>query len=136
MGINKLNLLIIDNINSTENINIDNYSTIQLIELGTQNFLDLLSNSNIKFQDYNKDTLYIFKNSSYADIKLLFRNINDYTINIGRGGGQKYHMVSPLELKMSCYLMALFNFDYLKLSKLNTFNYVPKFRYLPSFNKK
>ena len=40
-------------------------------------------------------------------------------------------MVSSLDLRLSCYLMAMFKYDIYLLSYLNTFNIIPKFRYLP-----
>ena len=61
--------------------------------------------------------------------------VNDFDVNIGRGSSQKAHVVSPLDFRVSCYLMALFKFDYKYISYLNTFNVISKDRYLPFFEK-
>jgi hypothetical protein len=99
-------------------------------------FIQFLDNSDEKFLDYNKNSLYILRNSDYKDVKLLFNSIGNHKVDIGRGGGQKSHLVSPLELRLSCYLMAMFNFKYSDLCRLNTFNLLDKKRYLPFFSNK
>lgn len=43
-------------------------------------------------------------------------------------------MISPLDLRLSCYLMAIFKYDYKYISYLNAFNAITKDRYLP-FNE-
>ena len=85
----------------------------------------------IQFLVYNKYTLYIFKEGSYLDIKNIFSKINGFDTNIGRGGSQKAYIISPLDFRLSCYLMAMFKFDYKYVSYLNAFNVVSKDRYLP-----
>jgi len=45
-------------------------------------------------------------------------------------------MISPLDFRLSCYLMAMFKFNYRLISYLNTFNIVTKYRYLPYIDKK
>jgi len=76
--------------------------------------------------DYNKDSLYIFRDANYYHVKNLIKKINGYDINLGRGGGQKAHVLSPIELRLSFYLMAMFNFNYNLLSSLNIFNFIDK----------
>jgi len=44
-------------------------------------------------------------------------------------------MLSHLDFRLSCYLMAIFNFDYYLISKLNTFNNISKNRYLSYTDK-
>lgn len=39
-------------------------------------------------------------------------------------------MLSPLDFRLSCYLMAMFNFNHELISYLNTFNDITKDRYL------
>lgn len=49
---------------------------------------------------------------------------------MGDGGGQKAHILSPLDFRLSSYLLAMFNFNYLLFNKLNMFNDLSKDRYL------
>jgi len=46
------------------------------------------------------------------------------------GGGQKAHILSPLDIRLSCYLLAMFNFNHEVISYLNIFNNITKERYL------
>jgi hypothetical protein len=39
----------------------------------------------------------------------MFASINNCCVNVGRGGSQKAHMISPIDFRLSCYLMAMFN---------------------------
>jgi hypothetical protein len=83
------------------------------------------------FLDYNINSMYILRSGNYIDIKNMFTSINGYRVNIGRGGSQKAHMLSPLDFRLSCYMMAMFNFNYKHISHLNTFNSINKDKYLP-----
>lgn len=47
----------------------------------------------------------------------------------------KAHALSPLDFRLSCYLMAMFNFDYNLISSLNSFNIMSKDRYLSYMDK-
>jgi len=51
-------------------------------------------------------------------------------MNVGRGGSQKAHVLSPLDMRLSSYVMAMFNFNYGLISKINAFNHLDKDRYL------
>ena len=51
-------------------------------------------------------------------------------VNVGRGGSQKAHALSPLDIRLTTYVMAMFNFDYNLISSLNSFNTMGKDRYL------
>jgi len=44
-------------------------------------------------------------------------------------------MISPLDFRLSCYLMAMLKFNYKFMSYLNSFNGIPKYRYLPYIEK-
>lgn len=107
-------------------------STVNYMEMGMENFTSYL-NTPAKFEQYNKDSIYIIKNASYIDVKKLITKIEDKDVSIGRGGGQKAHILSPLDLRLSSYLMAMFDFNYEYISQLNTFNILPKSRYLTYF---
>jgi hypothetical protein len=58
-------------------------------------FVDFLNVKSNNFMDYNKDSLYILRGGNFLDIKNLFAAIGDDCVNIGRGGSQKAHMLSP-----------------------------------------
>ncbi len=125
MNINKLNIIAIYPLDTLEKINfvkINEPSVIKYLEVNADDFISYLNNPSYNFLDYNKYTLYIIKEGSYLDIKNIFIKINDFDVNIGRGSSQKAHVVSPLDFRVSCYLMALFKFDYKYISYLNTFN--------------
>lgn len=139
MGIDKLNIIAINPLGTLEKINyikIKEPSIVKYLEVNANDFVSYLNNPSYNFLDYNKYTLYIIKEGSYMDIKSIFTKINGFDTNIGRGGSQKAHMISPLDLRLSCYLMAIFKFDFKYISYLNTFNVVTKDRYLPFIEKK
>jgi hypothetical protein len=69
------------------------------------------------------------------DIKNLFARIQNRNVNVGRGGSQKAHALSPLDFRLSSYLMAMFKFDYKFISSLNSFNVMSKDRYLSYMDK-
>lgn len=130
MGINKLVIFSIDNELKDMNINIINKkSEVSYIEINKKQFVKLLESTS-DFLTYNKHCLYILRNGSFLGIKNLFTTINSYQIEIGRGGGQKAHILSPLDLRLSVYLMAMFGLNYNSVISLNTFNNLGKDRYL------
>jgi hypothetical protein len=121
-----------DELNS---LSINEPSVVHYVEMGIQKFAEILDDPSRNFIDYNKDTLYILRNGNYADIKSVLTGIQGNKVIVGRGGPQKSHIVSPIELRMSSYLLALSNFNYQYLSYLNDFNQLVKSRYLPFFFK-
>lgn len=60
----------------------------------------------------------------------MITKIQDRAVRVVRGTSQKSHIISPIELRLSCYLMILFNMDYSKLHAQNSFNILTKDRYL------
>ena len=54
---------------------------------------------------------YIFT-KTIINIKNIFGYVSRYKINIGRGGNQKAHVLSSLDLRLSYYMLVM-------LSKLN-----------------
>jgi hypothetical protein len=137
MRIEKLNILSIDDMKRELNIiKVKEPSEVNYIELGVEEFINQINYENSDFLNYNKNTLYILRNGSYIHIKNILKKIKNKDVNLGRGGSQKSHALSPLDLRLSCYLMAMFNFDYKLMSCLNGFNIMSKNRYLPyGFNK-
>ena len=133
IGINILNIVIIDDEIDANTVNCFSSSNdykIKCIEINQENFVRFLNKENVDFINYNKDSIYIIRNGNFLKIKNLFALISNSEVNMGRGGSQKSHMLSPLDFRLSSYVMAMFNFDYKLISSLNTFNYINKDRYL------
>ena len=139
MQIDKLHIYSINDCSKSDKffdmIRLKEPSNVNYIKIGVENFTEFLNKPDVNFLEYNKDSLYILRNGCYMDVKNIFTRINGYDTNVGRGGSQKAHMISPLDLRLSCYLMALFNFDYKLISNLNSFNNISKNRYLPYFSR-
>lgn len=135
-GIGKLNIVSIDNEYKSNVINtITSYDNSKFIYTAVNlNWFMEFINTDDNFLEYNKNTLYILRNGNVLDIKNIFAFINGNKFNIGRGGSQKSHILSPLDLRLSSYMMAMFNGDYKMLSSLNTFNNLSKDRYLSYTN--
>jgi len=136
MGIDKLLIFVINNaidsdkigyIVSKENPNVIYY------EMNTENFINSYLNNNENYRnflDYSKHSMFIIKNSDFISVKNIFSKIDNCNVNMGRGGSQKAHGFSPLDLRLSSYIMAMFNFDFKLISYLNTFNFMEKERFL------
>jgi len=105
-------------------------SEVKYIDVASNMFFDYLDNSSLLFLKENKNSLYIVRGGNYLDIKNIFSKIDGNLVNVGRGGSQKAHILSPLDLRLSSYMMAMFNFNYKLINTLNTFNYLSKDRYL------
>ncbi len=138
MRIEKLNIFSIDSKLDAKIINFVNAnkgSKVKYVEMNPETFIEFLNLENNNFLSYNKDSMYIIRNGDYIDIKNLFAIINDCRVNLCRGGSQKAHVLSPLDFRLSCYLMAMFNFNYELISNLNTFNDLSKDRYLSWWDK-
>lgn len=131
MHLKELNIISIDdNLEKMTSIKRDNGSLITYTEMTRENLVTLLNNEKIDFRDYNRFSLYILRDGCFLDIKNLFAKINGYEMNLGRGGSQKAHILSPLDFRLSAYVMAMFNFNYGLISNLNAFNGLEKARYL------
>jgi hypothetical protein len=130
-GIDKLTIFSIDKDyeSAINTIKSDKGSRIDYIEM-TSNMFKTFINSDLNFLTMNRTSLYILRNGNFLDIKNLFSFISGYKINIGRGGSQKSHILSPLDLRLSSYMMAMFTGNYRLLSYLNTFDVLSKDRYL------
>ena len=133
MNIKKLNIFSINDNSKQDTINTvisEKDSKVIYAEMKSDYFIDYLNYENTNFLYYNKDSMYILRGGNYIDIKNIFTNINGCCVNVGRGGSQKAHIISPLDLRLTSYLMAMFNLNYQLISNLNTFNYISKDRYL------
>ena len=133
MDIKKLNIFSINNNSKQDTINTvisEKDAKVIYAEMKAEYFIDYLNYENINFLDYNRDSMYILRDGNFIDIKNIFTSINGCCVNVGRGASQKAHIISPLDLRLTSYLMAMFNLNYKLISNLNTFNYISKDRYL------
>lgn len=107
---------------------------VKYIEIGFKYFIEnyLESSNNADFWKYNKSTLYILRDSNYSHIKEMFTIIQDTKVKLVRGSSQKSHIVSPIDFRLSSYMLILCNMDFKKFNAENSFNYANKNRYLPS----
>lgn len=128
--------LIIYSIHFESKVTIDSIKSekgtkIHYLNMNHKTFMDFI-NIDDRFLEYNKKSLYILRGGNFLDIKNIFSLIGGSKINVGRGGSQKAHILSPLDLRFSAYMMAMFN--YKLLSYLNTFHDLSKDRYLSYTN--
>jgi hypothetical protein len=100
------------------------------MEMNLEDFISQL-NVNTDFTTYNPNTLFIFRDSNYQEIKSLLTNIGGANVDLVRGSSQKAHILSPLDLRLSTYMLALIGLNYSKLSFFNVFNDLVKEKYLP-----
>jgi len=133
-GIEELNIFSINNQCEHSVIKSVKGAKILYTEMSDDLFKKFL-NSDVDFSKYNRNSLYILRSGDFLDIKNLFTSINGFNINIGRGGSQKAHVLSPLDLRLSAYMMAMSNCNYKLISSLNTFYDLSKDRYLSYTNK-
>lgn len=125
--------IIIDETFECEILELEEPCKVVYMEIGIRFFMErLLDNPDHDFWKYNKNTLYILRNGNYSDLKEIFTVIQEEKVNVVRGSSQKSHIVSPIDLRLSCYLMMLYNMDYSKVANSNSFNILTKDRYLPS----
>jgi len=128
-GIEKLYIFSIRNDDNL--INKSGYSkdsNIIYLDLKRTEFIKFLNGNTRKFLEYNPYSLFILRDGNYLDIKNIFAYIDNTRVNIGRGGSQKAHVLSPLDLRLSLYLLSLYNYE--TITYLNTFNGLNKSRYL------
>ncbi len=109
--------------------------SIVYVEIGICHFMVILNSDPLRHSIFNKRSLYILRNGYYFDIKYLLSYIGEGGINLGRGGNQRAHVMSTLVLRFTAYLMAMCGFNYRRILELNTFDTLPKFRYLPFLGK-
>lgn len=134
MEIEIMNIISIDKFNIVKTPSMisscDTTCVVRYIEIGYDFFIENINNPDSQFSEYYKDTLYILRDGNYLGVKKLFGRINGIEVNFGKGTTQKSHVLSPIDFRLSFYLMAMLNFNYKYFSYLNTFNDIPKDRYL------
>lgn len=107
--------------------------TLSYVEIGRKNFLDRIRLIGAEsFFTFNINTLFILRNGNYLDILKLFSNIEGLPAEIFKGGGQKSHVLSSLEIKLSMYILALSDFNYSKVYYNNAYGNLDKLKYLPN----
>jgi hypothetical protein len=132
ISLEKFNIFCINNELDNDTVNyvrVNKGSDLRFVEMSLERFIVFL-NSDKDFWDYNKDSLYILRNGNFLGIKNLFTTINGSQYNVVRGSSQKAHALSPLDIRLSAYIMVMFNFNLKKISYLNYFNEMDKNRYL------
>lgn len=141
LGNMNIDRLFIFSINLTDKIQLEKFvfngeSNIIYLEIGVKKFIDFIGENPKEFWNINKNALYILRDGNYTDVKYILSQIGEFGLNLGRGGSQKSHVMSPLEIRLSSYIMAMFNFDYTAISSSNAFNSLSKSRYLPYIENK
>lgn len=137
LNTDKLDIFSIDNSidsNNTSITRVNNGSQITYVSLNHEAFKKFLNNAN-EFLIHNKNALYILRDGGFFDIKNLFSSIGNNPVCLGKGTSQKHHALSPLDFRLSIYLMAMFNCNYKLISYLNTFYDMDKDKYLSYYNK-
>lgn len=69
-------------------------------------------------------------------MKYILSQVGEHGFNLGRGGSQLSHVISPLELRLSSYLMAMFQGRCKDIATQNMFNFMDKSKYLPYYQVK
>ena len=131
VSIDKINIIDIKKhpVNTVNIAKVDLGCSVNYLEIHPLAFTKLMLNDG-DFLEKNKYTLYLLRDANFYILKALFSKINDCDVNICKGNSQKSHLLSPLDLRLSSYIMALFNFNYKKISYLNKFNDISKDKYL------
>lgn len=137
MNIDELNIFSVDMSKDKKNksTRLGEYSPLNYIDIDINTFLEILENEDNNFQFFNKNSLYIFRNCQYKDIKGLLTNIKGHKVSIVRGANQKSHVLSPLDFRLSCYLLAMFNFSFKYIMFINSFNDLSKDMYLFNYEE-
>lgn len=106
------------------------------LEIGIKSFIQFLEISLYAFKTWNKSTLYILRYGTYRDMKYILSQIGNHGFNLGRGSSQKAHVFSPLEVRLSFYMMAMLGWNYKDNLNQNTFDALSKDLYLPFYDFK
>jgi len=138
LHIKNLNLFYIsDREGGIDTTTFDNNCRLIYIDIPKKAYLNFLATKGDKaFVTYNPKSLYILDNADHSDIKRMITSIDGFNVDIVRGSSQKSHILSPLEMRLSFYISAMFNCDYNKISHINSFNVLDKSRYLPGINRR
>lgn len=131
LNIDKLYIISIVMNDAYENEYVELKESCQIIyiRLGVISFIEnYLRNPNQDFWEYNKHTLYILRNADYSFIQKMFTSIHNTRIQIVRGNPRKSQILSPVDVRLSYYMLILCNMNSKKFNYNNSFNTT---RYLP-----
>lgn len=98
-----------------------------------QNFIPMINSGSFNFNETNKYCLYIFLGMSWVELITMFKS-EDINIIVSGGSPTKRHLLSPLEIRLSSYIVALFDMNTIEAINHNNFKFVDKERYLPIFD--
>jgi len=101
--------------------------------ISKENYIPMINSSSFNFSEINKYCLYIFLDLSWIELISMFKS-EDINIIVSGGSPTKRHLLSPLELRLSSYIIALFNMNSIEASNYNNFRHISKDRYLPLFD--
>jgi hypothetical protein len=112
---------------------VDSPTPIKYIDVGLKFFMENFFNgeSSSVFWEANKHTLYILRNANYSHVKEIFKEMEHINVDVVRGSVQRSHVVSPIDFRLSCYMLLLFNLNFNKFVMENSFNNISKDRFLP-----
>lgn len=128
--------IVINETYENEYVELKEPCNIVYIRVGLRFFLEnYLENPDMNFWENNKNTLYILRNGNYSDIQKMFTIIQNTKTQIVKGNSQKSHILSPIDFRLSSYMLILCNMNYKKFNYNNSFNIVTKDKYLPLKNE-
>lgn len=97
-----------------------------------EHFANFISSSDFNFDFNNRYCLFIFYGLSWGEIVLKFKQ--DLDITVSGGSNVKRHLLSPVQARLTSYMIALFNLNCLEVFRHNRFNILDKNQYLPYFD--
>lgn len=110
---------------------------VRYFEVGILSFIEDVGTVPIDlFFNKSISNLYILRDGTYKDMKYILRQVGKHGMNLGRGRSQRAHVISPLDLRLSAYLMAMSSIMYPEIVTQNMFFCLPKDMYLPYYDKK
>lgn len=113
------------------------YTQIQLNYISDYNLVKLLTSPSFNFSETNKYCLYLLYNMNWNDVIQLFHS-SEFNITVSGGSNNKRHLLSPTDIRLTTYIIALCGLNASNVISNNDFNNLDKDRYLPfiDFTKK
>lgn len=102
---------------------------LEIDYISTDTFVHLIMSVDFNFSVINKHCLYICHQMSWSGVIRKFKR--DIDVTISGGSNVKRHLLSPLDVRLSSYLIAIFNLNCLEVINHNNFNALDKNIYLP-----
>ena len=98
------------------------------IEVNIEQFKYFISRDDIN--DCLPETLFITDDIPWYEIVWALKD-SKHEVSVSGGSNNKRHLISKLNTRLICYMLAIFNFDYHRLNFLNGFDTVGKREILP-----